>query len=247
MREAKTSLSSLPSEPSVTSDLTVTPLSKKALGFLGETCVTDTCPSLECCSTYERRSPAGSSRPGSAKPVHTGTHGPSNHMETTATLKPAIHTRPRNTGSYSLSEPSPTISTVSSNHAADGPHRSPSKGNKPAAPRSAGTQRSNIPRSERVSGTGQKERLSEREAEKRTEREKEKRTRSEGERENEREKEKCTGVEREKTKRKQVDKEKEKRRESVHSKHHAASVIQRAWRRYSCLFILLLLSPHNSS
>ncbi|XP_056618083.1 inversin [Triplophysa dalaica] len=228
MREAKTSLSSLPSEPSVTSDLTVTPLSKKALGFLGETCVTDTCPSLECCSTYERRSPAGSSRPGSAKPVHTGTHGPSNHMETTATLKPAIHTRPRNTGSYSLSEPSPTISTVRSNHAADGPHRSPSKGIKPAGPQSAGTQRSNIPRSERVSGTRQKERLSEREGEKRTEREKEKRTRSEGERENE----KCSGVEREKAKRKQVDKE--KRRESVHSKHHAASVIQRAWRR-SCI------------
>lgn len=221
MREAKTS---------ETSDLTVTPLSKKSLGTLDETCVTDTCPSVECGSTYERRSPAGSSRPGSAKPVHTGTHGPPNHTETP---KPSIHTRPRTTGSHSLSEPSPTMSTISSHQAADGQCRTPSKRNKP---QSAGTQRSNI--SERVSGTRQKEQRSEREAKKWTEKEKEI------------DREKCSGVEREKEKgraKRKVDKEKEKKRESVHSKHQAASVIQRAWRRYSCLFILLLISPQNPS
>nr|XP_055066106.1 inversin isoform X1 [Misgurnus anguillicaudatus] len=238
IREAKTPESSL---PSVTSDLTV----KKSLGTLSEMCPMETCGPkaachvpVECDSTYERLSPAGSSRPGSAKPVHIGSHGPPIHTETTLTPKPAIHTRPKTTGSQI--ETSHTISTISSKQKThgtptDGHHRSPSKGNKPAGPKSAGTQRSNMSSLER--GTRQKEGRSERGTEKRMEKEKDETSR---ERPNDREMEKCPGVERDKekrmgrAKRKHVDKGKEKKMESLHSKHQAASVIQRAWRR-SCI------------
>uniref|UniRef100_A0A671MFU1 Inversin-like n=1 Tax=Sinocyclocheilus anshuiensis TaxID=1608454 RepID=A0A671MFU1_9TELE len=202
---------------------TVTPLStRKCSGTVEEECVMetcspDTCISVECGSTYERRSPAGSSRPGSAKPVNSGAHVASaihnRHRTTGAHLKQAAQATPRST------EP-PTDSIC----------RSASMGNKPASEHKS--KQSNISNSTSV--TLQKERRAEREMH----RDKDYRSRIEGDKQAGREKQKCTGKEKDKerwmgrTRKKQVDKEKEKKRDSIHSKNQAAIVIQRAWRRY---------------
>ncbi|XP_052003163.1 inversin-like isoform X1 [Xyrauchen texanus] len=245
-REAQTAESALPP---------LTPVRTKMFSsLLEEVCVmgksgSDTCVSVECRSTYERRSPAGSSRPGSAKPVHKGAHVPPGHMETTTTPKPVIHIRPRTTEAYSLSESTQAISAAQTTSQpteipTDGQKRSGSKRSKSASGlKPVGTDQSNISYSERnsekCSATRQKERRAGREVEKQMEREKKKqsRTEREGDRQSDREKEKCTGMEREKarwmgkTRKKQEDKEKGKRTESILSKNQAASVIQRAWRR----------------
>ncbi|XP_058603870.1 inversin isoform X2 [Onychostoma macrolepis] len=235
-REAETPEASL---PPAASGLTVTTLrTRKCSGTINEVCVMETCGpdtsiSVECGSTYERRSPAGSSRPGSAKPVNAGAHVTPGHMETTTTPKPAIHNRPSTTGTHSKQAAHSTPqSTETQTHSIC---RSVSKGNKPASPhKSTGTQPSNISNSTSVSR--QKERRTEREMH----RDKDNRSRTEGDKQTGREKQKCTGMETDKerwmgrTRKKQVDKEKEKKRDSVHCKNQAAIVIQRAWRR-SCI------------
>ncbi|XP_052474363.1 inversin isoform X1 [Carassius gibelio] len=216
-----------------TSGLTVTPLStRKCSGTVEEECVMethslDTCISVGCGSTYERQSPAGSSRPGSAKPVSSGASVASGHIETTTTPKSAAHNRPRTTGAHlkqaALATPRSTEPPT------DSIYRSASMGNKPAS-----EHKSNISNSTSV--TRQKERRAERE----THRDKDSRSRTEGDKQAGREKQKCTGKEKDKerwmgrTRKKQVDKEKEKKRDSIHSKNQAAIVIQRAWRR-SCI------------
>uniref|UniRef100_A0A671LT05 Inversin-like n=1 Tax=Sinocyclocheilus anshuiensis TaxID=1608454 RepID=A0A671LT05_9TELE len=233
-REAETPEASL---PPAASGLTVTPRrTRKCSGTVEELCVTETCGpdtsiSVECGSTYERRSPAGSSRPGSAKPVNAGAHVTPGHMETTTTPKSAIHNRPSTTGTHSKQVATPRSTEIQT----DSICRSASKGNKPASQhKSTGTQPSNISNSTSV--TRQKERRAEREMH----RDKDNRSRSEGDKEAGREKQKYTGKERDKerwmdrTRKKQVDKEKEKKRGSIHSKNQAAIVIQRAWRR-SCI------------
>uniref|UniRef100_A0A9J7X9Z6 Inversin n=1 Tax=Cyprinus carpio carpio TaxID=630221 RepID=A0A9J7X9Z6_CYPCA len=235
-RDAETPEVSL---PLATSGLTVTPLStRKYSGTVEEDCVMetrspDTCISVECGSTYERRSPAGSSRPGSAKPVSSGAHVASGHMETTTTPKSAIHNRPRTTGAHLKQAAQAT--PRSTEPPTDSICRSASMGNKPASEhKSTGTQQSNISNSTSV--TRQKERRAEREMH----RDKDSRSRTEGDKQAGREKQKCTGKEKDKerwmgrTRKKQVDKEKEKKRDSIHSKNQAAIVIQRAWRR-SCI------------
>ncbi|XP_051722100.1 inversin isoform X2 [Ctenopharyngodon idella] len=236
-REAETPDTSL---PPATSGLTVTPLgTRKCSGTIEEVCgkETDTCVSVECGSTYERRSPAGSSRPGSAKQVHTGAHVAPGHMETTTTPKSAIHTRPRTVAAHS--KPAAQATLRSTETPTDSIYKSPTKGNKPASDhKSTGTQQYDIsnPASERTSVTRQKERRAEREMD----REKDKRSRTEGDKQTGREKQKCTGMEMDKerwmsrTRKKQQDKEKEKKRDSIRSKNQAAVVIQRAWRR-SCI------------
>lgn len=200
-----------------------------------ETCGPDTSISVECGSTYERRSPAGSSRPGSAKPINAGVHVTPGHMETTTIPKPAIHNRPSTTGTHSkqAAQATPRCTEIQT----DSICRSASKGNKPASQhKSTGTQPSNISTSTSV--TRQKERRTEREMH----RDKDNRSRTEGDKQTGREKQKCSVMERDKeiwigrTRKKQVDEEKEKKRDGVHSKNQAAIVIQRAWRRYWCLF-----------
>uniref|UniRef100_A0A673LMM9 Inversin-like n=1 Tax=Sinocyclocheilus rhinocerous TaxID=307959 RepID=A0A673LMM9_9TELE len=233
-REAETPEASL---PPAASGLTVTPRrTRKCSGTVEELCVTETCGpdtsiSVECGSTYERRSPAGSSRPGSAKPVNAGAHVTPGHMETTTTPKSAIHNRPSTTGTHSKQVATPRSTETQT----DSICRSASKGNKSASQhKSTGTQPSNI--SNFTSVTRQQERRAEREMH----RDKDNRSRTEGDKEAGREKQKCTGKERDKerwmgrTRKKQVDKEKEKERGSIHSKKQAAIVIQRAWRR-SCI------------
>ncbi|XP_016142116.1 inversin-like [Sinocyclocheilus grahami] len=233
-REAETPEASL---PPAASGLTVTPRrTRKCSGTVEELCVMetygpDTSISVECGSTYERRSPAGSSRPGSAKPVNAGAHVTPGHMETTTTPKSAIHNRPSTTGTHSKQVATPRFTETQT----DSICRSASKGNKSASQhKSTGTQPSNISNSTSV--TRQKERRAEREMH----RDKDNRSRTEGDKEAGREKQKCTGKERDKeswmgrTRKKQVDKEKEKKRGSIHSKNQAAIVIQRAWRR-SCI------------
>lgn len=233
-REAETPDTSL---PPATSGPTVTPLgTRKCSGTIEEVCEkeTDTCISVEHI-TYERRSPAGSSRPGSARLVHTGAHVAPGHMETTTTPKSAIHTRPRTIAAHSKQAAQATLRSTET--PTDSIYKSPSKGNKPASDhKSTGTQQYNISNStsERTSVTRQKERRGEKEMDK----EKDKRSRTEGDKQAGREKQKCTGMEMDKerlmsrTRKKQQDKEKEKKRNSIRSKNHAAVVIQRAWRRY---------------
>ncbi|XP_043116979.1 inversin isoform X2 [Puntigrus tetrazona] len=231
-REAETPEASL---PPAASGLTVTPLrTRKCSGTVKESCVMETCGpdtsiSVECRSAYERRSPAGSSRPGSAKPVSTGPHVTPGHMETTTTPKPAIHNRPSTTGPHSKQ----TATARSSETLTDSICRSASKGNKPESQhKSTGTQPSN----NSTSVTRQKERRAEREMR----RDKDSRSKTEGDKQTGREKLKCTGMERDKercmgrARKKQVGKEKEKKRDGTHSKNQAAVVIQRAWRR-SCI------------
>ncbi|XP_067304688.1 inversin isoform X2 [Pseudorasbora parva] len=229
--------------PPVTSGLTVTHLStKKCSGSAEEVCVMETCGpnacvSVECESTYERRSPAGSSRPGSAKPVHTGSNVAPGHMETTTTPKPATHTRPRTIASHS--KPVTQVTLRSTEAPTDGVYRSPSKGNKPASDHKfTGIQQYNVSNStsEKTSVTRQKEKRAEREMD----REKDKRSRTEGDKQTGREKQKCTGMELDKerlmsrARKKTQDKEKEKKRDGIRGKNRAAVVIQRAWRR-SCI------------
>lgn len=231
--------------PPVTSGLTVTPLStKKCSGTVEEvcgieTCGLDTCVSVECGSTHERRSPAGSSRPGSAKLVHTGAHVAPGHMETTTTPKSAIHTRPRTIAAHS--KPAAQSTLGSTEAPTDGIYRSTSKGNKPASDhKPTGTQQYNVSNSPsgRTSVTRQKERRAEREMD----REKDKRSRTEGQKETGREKQEMD-KERwmSRTRKKQQDKEKEMKGDSTRCKNQAAVVIQRAWRRYWCFFLPLFL------
>lgn len=198
-----------------------------------ETCGPDTCISAECGSTYERRSPAGSSRPGSARLVHTAAHVAPGHMETTTTPKTAIHTRPRTIAAHP--KPAAQATPRSTEAPADGIYKS--KGNKPASDhKSTRTQQYNTSSStsERTSVTRQKERLAERDMD----REKDKKSKTEGDKQTSREKQKFTGMEMDKERRmsrtikKQQDKAKEKKRDSICSKNQAAVVIQRAWRRY---------------
>ncbi|XDV40342.1 hypothetical protein PO909_009437 [Leuciscus waleckii] len=234
-REAKTPDTTL---PPATSGLTVTPLStKKCSGTVEEVCVietcgVDTCVSVECGSTHERRSPAGSSRPGSAKLVHTGAHVAPGHMETTTTPKSAIHTRPRTIAAHS--KPAAQSTLGSTEVPTDGIYRSTSKGTKPASDhKPTGTQQYNVSNSPsgRTSVTRQKERRAEREMD----REKDKRSRTEGQKETGREKQEMD-KERwmSRTRKKQQDKEKEMKGDSIRCKNQAAVVIQRAWRR-SCI------------
>ncbi|XP_050988213.1 inversin isoform X2 [Labeo rohita] len=230
-REAETPEASL---PPAASGLTMTPLSTRKCSGTEEVCVMencgpDTCISVECGSTYERRSPAGSSRPGSAKPVNAGAHVAPGHMETTTTPKSAIHNRPRTTGAHLKQATHATPRSTET--PTDSVCKSASRGNRPASQhRSTGNQPSNISNSTSV--TRQKER--------RAERDKDNRSRTEGDKQTGREKQKCTGMERDKerwmgrTRKKQVDKEKEQKRDSIHSKNQAAVVIQRAWKR-SCI------------
>ncbi|KAK2902985.1 hypothetical protein Q8A67_007698 [Cirrhinus molitorella] len=229
-REAETPEASL---PRAASGLTVTPLStRKCSGTVEEVCVMetcgpDTCISVECGSTYERRSPAGSSRPGSAKPVNVGTHIAPGHMETTTTPKSATHNRPRTTGAHLKQAAQATPRSTET--PTDSICRSASKGNKPASQhKSTGTQPSNI--ANPTSVTRQKER--------RAERDKDNRLRIEEDKQTGKEKQKCTGMEKDKERwmgrtSKKTDKEKEKR-DGVRSRNQAAVVIQRAWRR-SCI------------
>lgn len=230
-KEAKTPDTTL---SPVTSGLTVTPLStKKCSGTVGEVCVIETCGLDTCVSVeYERRSPAGSSRPGSAKLVHTGAHVAPGHMETTTTPKSAIHTRPRTIAAHS--KPAPQSTLGSTEAPTDGICRSTSKGNKPASDhKSTGTQQYYVSKSpsERTSVTRQKERRAEREMD----REKDKISRTEGQKETGREKQEMD-KERwmSRTRKKQQDKEKEMKGGRIRSKNQAAAVIQKAWRR-SCI------------
>lgn len=212
--------------PSIRSLPPVTPMStKKCPVTREEVCVRetfgpDTGISLNCGSANERRSPAGSSRPGSAKPVHTGTHVAPGHMETTPTPKP----RPSTTGAHSknASQDTPQHNET----------QTTSKGNKPISEhKPTGSQPSN-----NTSVTRQKEKRQEKE----THREKDKRSRTEGDKQTVREKQKGTGIERDKerlmgrTRKKLAEKEKEKKKDGTCSKNQAAVVIQRAWRR-SCV------------
>ncbi|TRY84588.1 hypothetical protein DNTS_001326 [Danionella cerebrum] len=195
MREPETSV--LPLTSSYT---------QKASGSTEEMCVTKPCaPDTDVPekrgSTLERRSPAGSSRPGSAHLPITGVHVTPCHKETTRS--PKKHNKPRATDTHSKPTAQESVRLIYS------------KGN--SVHRPTGSQQSNTHPS---SDTRQKERRTDRDEDKRpsTERQNQKCTGTE--------KDQLRLMRRTKKKQGEAEKEKKSRGEQA-----AAVVIQRAWRR----------------
>ncbi|XP_066501182.1 inversin isoform X2 [Hoplias malabaricus] len=179
--------------------------------------MTDVFKSQECTPKPERRSPAGSSRPGSARPAHTWSQPAPRSLETTTTS--------RNTAPSKHGIPSAANSKAPQPMSTASHFRAVSKRNRPVAAvqqisSTAPTQKPSRPKRER-------------ERERRTDKEKDKgpETEREGERLVERENRSIV-QETEKGRWKENEKEKEHRRKSLHRKNQAARIIQTAWRMF---------------
>ncbi|XP_036413923.1 inversin isoform X1 [Colossoma macropomum] len=192
------------------------------------------CESEECITRRERHSPAGSSRPGSARPAHTGSQSAPGPTETTLAPRNTAHSRPRTSGSHSR---------ASSAACSKAPHTASTESStethsKPVSRRSCSAAAVQQPSS---LGFTEKPYRTKRQKERRTDKEKEKDTGTEreGEKVVERDKNKGTRPETEKgrrkesEKKKQVEKEREHKRKSLYQKNQAARIIQTAWRRSS--------------
>ncbi|XP_030641261.1 inversin [Chanos chanos] len=215
-------------------------------------CSSDTCASTVCVSKRERRSPAGSSRPGSAKPTHAGVHQAPGTTETSRSSRPrtaGIHQERGLDEASAVDHPRPSVAVETQ-----------------TKPESAGDSGpcSEVDVTQDADDHGvtnavsliqqrpeEKERRTERDMEKPTEREKEKqreekddRQTESRERESDRDKaakrsEKEHGRRTERKKERLAERERDRRAErerehgkkSIRKKNHAASTIQRAWRR----------------
>ncbi|XP_058232616.1 inversin isoform X2 [Hemibagrus wyckioides] len=171
-----------------------------------DVCVSGVYTSEECVTRPERHSPAGSSRPGSARHTH-----------------PA-HSRPRTSGR--------TPESKTSHPAVASPPAAVAQSSSFASvPIQAGREKSRT-REPRAEGEKEKPARPRREKERRTEREEEKCSRTEREAERFSERERERGWSKEVEKGKRTEKEKEHRRKSLRRRNQAARVIQTAWRRF---------------
>ncbi|KAK3515639.1 hypothetical protein QTP70_025326 [Hemibagrus guttatus] len=171
-----------------------------------DVCVRGVYTSEDCVARPERHSPAGSSRPGSARHTH------------------PIHSRPRTSGRTPESKTShPAVASP--------PAAADQSGSFISVPIQAGREKSRTrePRAEREK---EKPARARREKERRTEREEDKCSRTEREAERFSERERERGWSKEVEKGKRTEKEKEHRRKSLRRRNQAARVIQTAWRRF---------------
>ncbi|XP_060717251.1 inversin isoform X1 [Tachysurus vachellii] len=187
-------------------NLPITSQSTNSSDTRTDVCVSGVYTSEECVARPERHSPAGSSRPGSARHTH-----------------PA-HSRPRTSGRTPESKTSnPAVASL--------PVAVDKSSTFVSVPMQAGREKSRT-RDSRAEREMEKQARSRNEKERRTEREEEKSSRIEREAdpfsERERERGWCKEVEKEK----RTEKEKEHRRKSLQRRNQAARVIQTAWRRF---------------
>ncbi|KAG9283610.1 inversin isoform X1 [Astyanax mexicanus] len=191
--------------------------------------------SEESSTRPERRSPAGSSRPGSARPAHPGSHPAPGPTETTTASRTTVHSRPRTSRSHSRASSaarSKVPQAGSSESSTEPQPKAPTAVRRSCSAAAAPAQQ--------FSTSTYSEKLSRPKREKeRTDKEKEKGAGAERGRERAVERDKNKGKEieagkerrKDSEKEKRVEKEKEHRRKSLHKKNQAARMIQTAWRR----------------
>ncbi|XP_062841390.1 inversin [Trichomycterus rosablanca] len=196
------------------------PVSGSRSDIMTDVCESGVYVSEECVSKPERRSPASSSRPGSARPAHTGHSRPR-----TSTHNPETSSKPESRTSH----PAPTSPQSSRPGSVSTQAR---RERSRTSERTAEVLRENLPRPKNEKDRKEKEERRTNKEERGTQREGEKCSKSErdGERMLGREKEKAAGPGAEKGRRAET--ERERRRKSLHRKNQAVSVIQTAWRRF---------------
>ncbi|XP_053343434.1 inversin isoform X2 [Clarias gariepinus] len=182
-----------------------------------DVCVSGVCAPEECVARPERHSPAGSSRPGSARQTHpnanarpmTSGRTPESNMET--------NSKPESKTSHPAVVPPPAAVSQSSSFIS-GPIQA--------------HQEKIRARETRTEGEKNKPSRPKREKTCRSEKEEEKCSRTEREAERLSERGRERGLCKELEKGKRMEKEKEHRRKSLHRRNQAARVIQTAWRRF---------------